>query len=177
MAFSLVPFVLLLVLPIAEIVVFIVVGGQIGVLATLGLILLTAILGSILLRVQGLGLLQRISAEAKGGRMPSRELIHGVMVLVAGVLLLAPGFVTDTLGLLLFIPQVRDLGWRLIRDRITIVATSMASGGRARYDPQSRYSPQREPVIDLDEEDFHRDPSPDSPWREHSSDDHGSRGT
>ena len=137
MAFSIVPF-LLLAVPVAEIAVFILVGGQIGVLPTLGLILLTAIVGSILLRVQGFGILRRITAETRAGHVPGRELIHGAMILVAGVLLLTPGFVTDTMGFLLFIPPVRDFGWRLIRDRITIVASGMggtiherAGGGKA----------------------------------------------
>lgn len=159
MAFSIVPF-LLLVLPIAEIATFIVVGREIGVLATLGLILLTAILGSLLLRIQGFGILKRISEESGAGRIPGRELIHGVMILVAGVLLLTPGFVTDTLGFLLFIPKVRDLGWRLVKDRITIVASGTAGGERTRRAGK--------PVIDLDEEDFHRESSPDSPWRDDS---------
>lgn len=164
MRFSIVPF-LLLVMPIAEITVFILVGQQIGLLPTLGLILFTAVLGAILLRVQGFGILQRISSEARAGRVPGRELIHGVMILVAGVLLLTPGFVTDTLGFLLFIPAVRDLGWRLVRDRVIIVANGM--GGRTRrgdWRGPGR-GPHGEPVIDLDEADFERKPSPDSPWR------------
>ncbi|WP_099867052.1 FxsA family protein [Pararhizobium haloflavum] len=164
MAFSLVPF-LLLGIPLAEIAMFIVVGSQIGVLATLGLILFTAVLGSILLRVQGLGLLQRISEEAKAGRVPSRELIHGVMILIAGVLLLTPGFVTDTMGFLLFIPAVRDFGWKLIKGRITIVASQMTSGGGARHESARPRQAPGEPVIDLDDEDFQRHPSANSPWR------------
>lgn len=164
MRFSIVPF-LLLAMPIAEIAVFILVGQQIGLLPTLGLILFTAVLGAILLRVQGFGLLQRISSEAQAGRVPGRELVHGVMILVAGVLLLTPGFVTDTLGFLLFIPAVRDLGWRLVRDRVIIVAHGMG-GRRARGSGRGPgHGGPGEPVIDLDEADFERNPSPDSPWR------------
>lgn len=167
MRFSIIPF-LLLVLPIAEITMFIVVGREIGVLATLGLILLTAIVGSLLLRTQGFGILRRISEETRAGRVPGRELIHGAMILVAGVLLLTPGFVTDTLGFLLFIPKVRDLGWRLVKDRITIVASGVAGGG-GRYSHGPARRPGK-PVIDLGEEDFRREPSPDSPWRDGSGD-------
>jgi UPF0716 protein FxsA len=153
MAFSLVPF-LLLAIPIAEIAMFIVVGGQIGVLATLGLILVTAVLGSVLLRLQGFGILQRIAAETKAGRVPGRELVHGAMILVAGVLLLTPGFVTDTLGFLLFIPAVRDAAWKLLRDRVTIVAQSSRFGmksGQASPHPGSRPD-----VIDLASDEFER---------------------
>lgn len=174
MPFSLIPF-LLLVIPMAEIAMFILVGSQIGILPTLGLIVLTAIIGSILLRVQGLGILQRIAAETRAGRVPGRELIHGAMILVAGVLLLTPGFVTDTLGFLLFIPRLREAGWRLLRNRITIIATNQAAGFRSDsgspFDAEgSRWnargsSTSRKPVIELDDDDFQRDPSLDTPWR------------
>lgn len=166
MAFSIVPF-LLLAIPLSEIAAFILVGREIGIVATLGLVLFTAILGSILLRVQGFGLLQRISAETREGRVPGRELIHGVMILVAGVLLLVPGFVTDALGFLLFIPAVRDFGWRLIRERITIVASGMAGrGGKTSGYDRPRYGGSGGSTIDLGEEDFQRQPPQDSPWRD-----------
>ncbi|MDN2568608.1 FxsA family protein, partial [Aquibium sp. A9E412] len=121
MPFSLVPF-LLLVIPLLEIAVFVMVGGAIGVLPTLALVVVTAIAGSILLRVQGFGVVDRIRRTMDAGRMPGRELVHGVMILVAGVLLLTPGFVTDTLGFLLFVPALRDMAWALLRDRIVVVA-------------------------------------------------------
>ena len=156
MAFSLIPL-LLLALPVAEIAVFILVGQYIGLLPTLAMILVTAVIGSALLRVQGFGLLQRIRRESEQGRIPGRELVHGVMILVAGVLLLTPGFITDTLGFLLFIPAVRDLGWKLLRDRI-VSMSSTRFGGRAGGSRPSRG------VIDLDPEEFERDPDRSSPW-------------
>jgi UPF0716 protein FxsA len=175
MAFSLVPF-MLLAMPIAEISVFILVGSQIGLLPTLGLILVTAIIGSVLLRVQGFGIVRRISEEARAGRVPGRELIHGVMIVVAGVLLLTPGFISDTIGFLLFVPAVRDFGWRLVKDRIVVVGAGLGAGmaagmrGQARHpgDEQRPYGaqPRGRTVIDLDEDDFSREPSPDSPWRD-----------
>lgn len=167
MPFAAIPF-LLLAVPIMEIAAFIVIGGQIGVLPTLGLIVVTAIIGSILLRVQGLGLLARIQEETRAGRVPGRELIHGVMILVAGVLLLTPGFVTDTLGFLLFVPAIRDAGWRLLRERIVVVAQSAGPGRRHGGDAgggDARGGDMRgDTVVDLDEAEFQRDPSPDSPW-------------
>jgi UPF0716 protein FxsA len=171
MRLAIIPF-LLLAVPLAEIAAFILVGRQIGVVATLALVLVTAVIGSILLRIQGFGLLQRITAETRAGRVPGRELVHGVMILIAGVLLLVPGFVTDALGFLLFVPKLRDMGWRLIRDRVTVVAADIGRGaaGRGRGDPAAgrygtRYTPAGEPVIDLDDDDFQRDPDPSSPWR------------
>lgn len=159
MRFSLIPF-LLLVVPLAEIAAFVVIGGQIGVWATLGMVLLTAIIGSFMLRWQGIGLFNRINTEMRANRVPGRELVHGVMILVAGVLLLTPGFVTDSLGFLLFVPAIRDLMWRSVKDRI--VVQTMSSGfGQAGGSRQAG-----DGVVDLDEEDFHRNPDPSSPWSE-----------
>ena len=116
MPFSIIPF-LLLVVPILEIATFIVVGGQIGVVATLGMILFTAVLGSILLRIQGFQVLNQLRAATDAGRVPGRELGHGVMILLAGVLLLTPGFVTDTAGFLLFVPFIRNAIWSFLAKR------------------------------------------------------------
>ena len=144
---------LLLILPVAEIAGFIVVGSEIGVLATLLLIFATSLLGLLLLRIQGIGVLARIRRESDAGRIPGREMIHAAMILIAGVLLLVPGFLTDLAGLLLFIPAIREIGWRLVRDRIVLVGES---GHAAR---------RQAPVIDLDESEYDSQPRPDSPWR------------
>lgn len=160
MPFSIVPLVLLG-LPIAEIAVFIVVGQYIGLWPTLGMILLTAVIGSMLLRIQGFGLLARIKEETGEGRVPGRELVHGVMIMLAGILLLTPGFITDVLGILLFIPPIRDAGWRLLKDRIVVVTPfGGPRGPGAAREPRNRGTP----VIDLGSEDFRRDPDSDSPW-------------
>ncbi|MCT7376234.1 FxsA family protein [Chelativorans salis] len=159
MPFSIVPF-LLLGIPLLEIAVFVVIGGQIGVLPTLGLVLATAVAGSILLRIQGFGVLSRVQKTLNEGRVPGRELVHGVMILIAGILLLTPGFVTDTLGFLLFIPAVRDLGWVFLRDRIVVVGAGAPPGGR-----QERRQP-RDKVIDLDMDDYSSSEPGKSPWRE-----------
>lgn len=156
MPFTLVPF-LLLAIPLAEIAAFVIIGGQIGVLATLGLVVATAVAGSILLRAQGFGLLTRIRNEVDAGRVPARDLVHGVMIMVAGVLLLTPGFVTDSAGLLLFIPGVRDAIWAFLKSRIVVVG----AGGT---DPRTRPDQGRQDgrTIDLDSDDYRTDPE--SPW-------------
>lgn len=166
MRFSLIPL-LLLVVPLAEIAAFVVIGGQIGVWATLGMVLLTAIIGSFLLRWQGMGLFNRINTELRANRVPGRDLVHGVMILVAGVLLLTPGFVTDTLGFLLFVPAVRDLLWRSIKDKIIVQSMSggfASAAGSADQTTGNRGA--RDGVIDLDEDEFQRHPDPASPWSE-----------
>ncbi|MEM6463687.1 MAG: FxsA family protein [Pseudomonadota bacterium] len=164
MPFSLIPL-LLLIIPLAEIAAFVVIGREIGVLWTLAMVFFTAVLGSILLRVQGFGLVNRIRQETEAGRVPGRELVHGVMILIAGVLLLTPGFITDAIGFLLFVPAIRDAGWRLIKSRITIVSAA----GFADERPGTNDSSGSGPTIDLGERDFKRDPDPDSPWKKDSS--------
>lgn len=159
MPFSLLPL-LLIALPLAEIAVFILVGQYIGVLPVLGLIFLTAAIGSLLLRIQGVGVLRKLAAEMDAGRLPAREMIHGAMIVLAGLFLLTPGFVTDVLGLLLFIPAVRDLAWVLIRDRIGFsMFVRTQTGGQAPRQPG-----QNGDVVDLDDTEYHRDPDPKSPW-------------
>lgn len=97
----------LLVVPIVEIGVFIEVGGAIGLWPTLAVVVLTAIAGTTLLRHQGLATLARARAALARNEMPLREVIDGVFLLAAGLLLLTPGFVTDGVGFLLFVPGVR----------------------------------------------------------------------
>lgn len=145
MPLSLIPF-LLLVIPLAEIATFVIVGGQIGVLPTIGLVLATAVTGTILLRIQGFGVMARIRATMDAGGMPGRDLVHGFMIMAAGLLLLTPGFITDTIGLLLFVPAVRDLAWSLVRERIVVTASASyrrPRGGNGR-------------TIDLDDDEFER---------------------
>ena len=150
MPFALVPF-LLLVIPILEIAVFIVVGREIGVLATLACIFLTAVIGSALLRIQGFSVLSRIRTEVDQGRMPGREVGNGVMILAAGLLLLTPGFVTDTIGFLLFVPPIRTLLWNAIASRVVVTVVSGGAdftAGRPGGGGDGR-------VVDLDPEEFH----------------------
>lgn len=151
----------LLALPLIEIAGFALVGSEIGVLATVALVIASGIAGSILLRWQGFGVLTRIRNDVEAGRDPGRQLAHGVMILIAGILLIIPGFFTDIIGLLLFLPPVRDLGWRLVRDRVQVVGDfGMFRGG---FD--AGRNSRRGPTIDLGEEDYSRTRDPESPWR------------
>ena len=104
--------IILIVVPVLEIAVFILVGGQIGLGWTLLLVLATAVLGASLLRRQGFAVLEQIREDVNAGIVPAAAMAHGVLIIVAGVLLLTPGFVTDALGFTLFVPQIRDWVWR-----------------------------------------------------------------
>ena len=151
-------FLLFLAVPLIEIALFIVIGGKIGVFATLAMVLLTAIAGSALLRWQGVQTLNRIRADMEARRLPARPIADGAMIAVAGLLLLTPGFFTDFCGFMLFVPGVRSAIWRQIASRITVVSAggADAAGGAYRRD---------ERTVDLDEDEFTAEPNPESPWR------------
>ncbi|WP_422369292.1 FxsA family protein [Pelagibius sp.] len=105
-------------LPLLEIVVFIEVGGALGVWPTIAATVATALAGSLLLRAQGLATLMRARTQMDQGQLPAREMFEGICLVFAGALLLVPGFVTDALGLLLFIPPFRELLRRFIGHRL-----------------------------------------------------------
>lgn len=147
----------LLALPLIEIGVFIWVGGEIGVWPTLALVILSIVVGAALLKRQTLSTLRAAQAEARAGRLPERQIVHGAMIALAGILLILPGFVTDVVGLLLFLPPVRDFVWHRLRSRIVVVGPTGA-----------RTAPYRQPgpeVIDLTGGEFRRRDGVDgSPW-------------
>jgi len=125
--------------PIVEIAVFIRAGEAIGVGPTLALVVLTAIVGTVLLRHQGLSTLARFQASLEAGRPPVAELFHGLCLLVAGALLLTPGFVTDGFGLALFLPPFRRFLLGLLTRRLAArggFAAAMPGGPGAARDPR-----------------------------------------
>ena len=97
----------MIIVPIVEIAVFIQAGDLIGLWPTIGTVILTALVGSALLRHQGLTTLIRVRDSINAGGLPVDELFDGLCLLVAGAFLLTPGFVTDGFGLLLFLPMFR----------------------------------------------------------------------
>jgi UPF0716 protein FxsA len=113
-----------LAVPLIEIALFIQVGGLIGLWPTLGIVVLTAIAGTFLVRSQGLSELDRLRASLSDLRDPTEPLAHGAMILFAGALLLTPGFFTDALGLALLAPPVRRAVLRYIRARIKVESFS-----------------------------------------------------
>lgn len=108
----------MIVVPITEIAVFIEAGDLLGLWPTIGIVILTAIIGSALLRHQGITTLVRVRQSMDAGRLPVAELFDGLCLLVAGALLLTPGFVTDAVGLLLFMPPFRAVLRGLMAQRL-----------------------------------------------------------
>lgn len=110
--------------PILEIAVFIQAGDLIGLWPTIAVVILTGIAGTILLRIQGFGVIRRIQEQSDQGKVPVFELFEGLCLLVAGLLLLTPGFVTDTVGFLLFLPPFRKLMAQAIAARVAVRGTA-----------------------------------------------------
>jgi UPF0716 protein FxsA len=106
-----------LVVPIIELAVIIKVGAAIGVLNTIGLLILSSIVGSWLMKREGLGVLRRIQASMAAGRVPGKELVDAFLILLGGALMLAPGFLTDIAGMALLLPPVRAGVRGLLRRR------------------------------------------------------------
>jgi UPF0716 protein FxsA len=118
----------LLALPLLEIAVFVLVGRWIGLWPTLGLVLLSGIAGAVVLRLQGFLVLRRAREAARRDELPVAEAIDGLCVLLAGVLLILPGFVTDVFGILLLLPPVRSLLGRALARNLVATAAIFAWG-------------------------------------------------
>lgn len=107
--------------PIIEMYLLIRVGGYIGAWPTIGLVMLTAVVGVALLRVQGLSTLTRGMGRLEGGELPAREMAEGILLAVAGALLITPGFCTDAAGFLILVPPVRAALARRMLARVVMV--------------------------------------------------------
>ncbi len=141
-----------LLIAIAEIATFFWVGSQIGFGLALLIAVVTAVLGSYLVKRAGLTALSRIQQRIGEGRMPGRELTDGASILIAGAFLISPGFVTDIIGFLMLIPAVRAVIHRVITRRIS-TRTSLFTDRRIRVQDRSG-SVGRDPsdvIIDVEE--------------------------
>jgi UPF0716 protein FxsA len=128
------------VIPATELYVLIEVGSEIGALTTIWLVILTALLGGWMVRQQGLGVMFRIREQMQRGEPPGIEILEGALLLIMGVLLLLPGFITDALGFLLLIPPLRRwliLHW--LKRRGTITAVHVDEERRQSYFIEGEY--------------------------------------
>lgn len=114
------------VVPLVELVVIIEVGAEIGVLNTVGLLILSSIVGGWLMKREGLGVIRRIQGSVAAGRVPGAELVDAFLILFGGALMLAPGFLTDLTGMALLLPPVRAVVRGALRKRF---ATRVVGGG------------------------------------------------
>ena len=103
-----------LVMPLVELYVILQVGHAIGVLPTLGLLLLDSVLGAWLVKREGIKVWRAFRGAIEAGRVPARETADGALVILGGALLLTPGFVTDVLGAVCVLPPTRALIRRMV---------------------------------------------------------------
>lgn len=143
-----------LAVPLIEIALFIQVGGWIGLWPTLLIVVVTAILGSFLVRSQGARELANLRGSFQDLRDPTEPLANGAMILFAGALLLTPGFFTDAVGFSLLLPPVRAAVYRHLRSRVKTATFTM---GQPTDGQTSRARPDmgpRDRVIDGEFEDI-----------------------
>ncbi len=118
-------FLLFILVPIFEIVLFIQMGGVIGLWPTIGLVLLTAVIGASLVRSQGIATLTSVQSRLQQGELPAQQILEGVLLAAAGMLLLTPGFLTDALGMCVLLPQPRAwLAKQIMAKMVVKTATS-----------------------------------------------------
>ncbi len=111
-------FLLFIGLPLVELALLIQLGQWVGLLPTIGLVVLTGVVGAALARSQGFQVWAAIQRELQEGRMPVGELMNGLLVLIGGVVLLTPGLITDVLGMLLLLPGTRSAFKTYLRRRL-----------------------------------------------------------
>jgi len=121
-------FIIFIIIPVVEITVLIEVGEQLGAFPTVALVILTAAVGASLVRSQGLQTLISAQKKIQQGQQPGQEVIEGVMLAIAGIMLVTPGFVTDFLGLVLLLPISRQFFASKLLERIII--KNMAQQGQ-----------------------------------------------
>lgn len=155
-------FLLFLIVPLIEIALFIQVGGIIGLWWTLAIVILTAALGTFLVRSQGLAVMEQLRGSFENLNDPTEPLAHGAMVLFSGALLLTPGFFTDAVGFALMVPGIRGKIYQFVRARVTVQSVQ--------YGPQSGQTKESadSSVIDADYEELEpSDQNGPSGWTRH----------
>ena len=150
-------------IPLIELFLFVQIGRRIGLEPTIAIVILTGFLGAVLTKRQGLQVLAKYQKALAEGRMPHAEVIEGLMILVAGAVLLTPGFLTDAIGFALLVPPVRavvrQFAGRYLKDRVNVSVAGMGvnvggqtgTGGNATGAPRAK-PPIDGPIIDVDAE-------------------------
>lgn len=162
-------FVAFLAVPLIEIALFIQIGGLIGLWPTLAIVVLTAIMGTWLVRTQGAMAIGQLRSSFSHLEDPTEPLAHGAMILIAGALLLTPGFFTDAVGFSLLAPPIRTWLFKYLRKRISVQKFEMGTRHPG-HQPKPSGGTAKETVIDGDYEEVEtRDPNSkgSSGWTKH----------
>ena len=139
-------FFIFLIVPIVEIILFIIVGDRIGLLATIGVVILTATIGTFLIRHQGIATIKKAQENLKENIFPVNEVFDGLCILIAGALLLTPGFFTDAIGFSLFIPSLRIF----FKQMLSQVITNFRQSGKIYDRNEDKFKKANENIIDVE---------------------------
>jgi UPF0716 protein FxsA len=153
--------------PLIEIGLFIQVGGLIGLFPTLAIVLVTAVLGTWLVRTQGAMALGQLRTSFSDLRDPTEPLVHGAMILFAGALLLTPGFFTDAAGFAFLVPSIRQAAYKALRARVNVQSFGTPGQGTSQRSPRGAG---QSDVIDGDYHEINADTPRDegpSGWTKH----------
>jgi len=174
-------FLIFIAVPLIEIVLFIEVGGAIGVWPTVGIVLATALAGATLLRVQGLATWRRAEEAMRRGEPPVAEMLDGLFLIAAALLMVTPGLFTDSIGFVLLIPPLRREIGRFAARRMaasscfTVYRSGMGMGpGGFEPDGKGARASRPGPIIEGEAEEIGGNgegnqgsgTDPDSPWRQ-----------
>ena len=160
-------FLIFVVIPILEIMTFITIGKEIGLVTTLTLCLLTAVTGGLLVKWQGLETLMQGQAALAKGSLPLDELFHGLCIVAAGATLITPGFVTDAIGFALLIPPIRMYLKTYITKRFEIKSFSQNSAQNSTH--STAYGQSSEDIVEGEFEHVHHPSSTSKPSLDDSS--------
>lgn len=133
-------FLLFIILPIIEIALLMEIGSLLGFWTTLGIIVLTAWVGAKKVREQGIATMHSVQEKMNQGEMPSDEIVAGLMLLVSGVLLVTPGFVTDIIGLTLLVPAARSAIAKAVKKHIKVAPMQGMHSQQSFYYQQSHFN-------------------------------------
>ncbi|MGB1034041.1 MAG: FxsA family protein [Primorskyibacter sp.] len=151
-----------LTVPLIEIALFIQIGGLIGLFATLGIVVATAVVGTYLVRSQGAAAIANLRGSFQNLSDPTHALAHGAMILIAGALLLTPGFFTDAVGFALLMPPVRVALIAYLAKRVQVQRFEM--GGQM---PPRPAHPAREDIVEGDYSEVEPQNPGNSGWTKH----------
>ncbi len=142
--------ILFIFIPLVELYLLAIVGSRVGLLATVMIVILTGAWGAYLARSQGYSILARIQSELAAGRVPTAELIDGLLVLIGGIVLLTPGLLTDLAGFCLMVPGFRAIIRERVKQKFAAQVGHFRPPGGPSTRPQSPPNhPKNEDIIDV----------------------------
>ena len=133
---------LFIIVPVIELMLFLILGDRLGLLNTLIIIVVTAFVGAFLTKSQGSKALTNFQNALAIGKMPHKEMVDGLLILIAGAVLLTPGFLTDTVGFLLLLPPTRAILRKVLTDKLA-KRVNVSMGGNP-LDPDFEPTPETE---------------------------------